>query len=206
MIVRVAPNAITLGAADTAANPRYIENQLTLAHGSAVEAATRATHRHEPELSVRATEQSDIFTFTATQHERRKCSDRGQHPCRRCSSRRSGLRRSRSSRSVEPRSRSSSQPSTRGEIDVDRRDEFERDLERVILSIELATNGGSTIVDAGDRPVDPVRADSEPDPAPCRRRRAPDRSRWRVPCGLSRHGDPRRGRPCAGVAATPRLR
>lgn len=160
VIVREAPNAFIVGGASDVASPRFIENQLALANGATVDAATRAVVGSEPELDVSSTEESDIFTFTATSTNPTNAAVAANAYAqafidaqRAASLEEFDIRRA----ALEDQLAAIDE----GEINPDRRDEFERDLERVILSIELATTGGSAIVDEAGVPSAPY----EPTPA-----------------------------------------
>ena len=160
VLVKVAPTALTVGAADATANPRYIENQLTLATGSEVLAATRDVVGSDPSLSVQASENSDIFTFTATStNTANSAIAANTHAQVFIEAQRTAALQEYEIRKAALEEQLAA--IDRGEISELRRDEFERERERVILSIELTAKGGSSIADEAVPPPSPY----EPTPA-----------------------------------------
>jgi capsular exopolysaccharide synthesis family protein len=154
VLVRMPATAYSVGSAGSIMSPRLIENELQAANGSVLKGEVRQTIGTEPTLKVTVTEGSDVFTFTATSTSPdRAALAANTHAKAYIASQRDLL-------IVEYDSRvgvieEQLAAIERGEASSERRSQYERELEDLGLSIELARTSGSVLIDEATPPGTP---------------------------------------------------
>lgn len=145
VLVQLPPTADTVGSTGAVMSPRLIENELRAASGSELQAEVRTIIGPEPILSVTADDGSDVFRFQAVSGGRRQAGAAANAYAQMYIERqRTALIDEYSARSSVISGQVDRAIEANARLEVI---EYERELEDLTLSIELARTSGSTLID-----------------------------------------------------------
>jgi succinoglycan biosynthesis transport protein ExoP len=159
VLVRLPPTANSLATTGSVMSPRLIENELETASGSALQSQVRQIIGAEPTLSVSSSENSDVFRFTATSSNPDNAAFAANtYAAQYIERQASALIDEYTARAEVLLGQLEGIES--GDVDPSRRSEYERELEDLAVSTELARTSGATLIDAATPPGAPY----EPNP------------------------------------------
>ena len=154
VLVRLPPTASSLGATGAVMSPRLVENELETASGSALKTEVRATVGNEPTLSVSLSEGSDVFTFTATSSDANAAAFAANTYAEQyIELQATSLIDEYAARTVVLEAQLEAIDA--GEVDESRRTEYQRELENLVVSTQLARTSGAMLIDAATPPGTP---------------------------------------------------
>ena len=159
VLVRLPPTATSLGATGAVLSPRLVENEFETASGSTLKSEVRAVIGSEPTLSVSSKEGSDVFTFTATSSD----PDAAALAANTYAEQYIALQQETLIAEYGARTAvllDQLAAIEAGTVDENREAEYQRELENLAVSTELARTSGSTLIDAAAPPGAPF----EPNP------------------------------------------
>jgi succinoglycan biosynthesis transport protein ExoP len=154
VLVKVPPTANSLGSTGEVLSPRLAQNELQAAEGSELRSRVREITGAEPALSVSATEDSDVFTFTATSSNPQNAATAANVYAK------AYVERQRTVLVDEYDARAkvlNEQLAAidRGEVSQDRRADYESELEDLGVSTQLARTSGSIVINEATPPGAP---------------------------------------------------
>jgi len=154
VLVTLPATATSVNSTGAVMSPRMVENELQAAAGSALQSQVHESIGDEPTLSVVSSEESDVFEFTATSSNPELAAAAANAYAQ------GYIERQRSLLIDEFQARSEVIEAQIAEIDAAsgstaRRGEYERELENLKVSIELAATSGSTLIDEATPPSSP---------------------------------------------------
>jgi succinoglycan biosynthesis transport protein ExoP len=159
VLVRLPPTATSVGSTGAVMSPRLIENEFETASGSALKSQVREIVGSEPTLSVSSSESSDVFRFTATSSD----PDRAAFAANTYAEQYIVLQTTSLIEQYEARIavlEDQMEAIEAGDVDESRRSEYQRELENLAVSIQLANTSGAVLIDAATPPGSPY----EPNP------------------------------------------
>jgi succinoglycan biosynthesis transport protein ExoP len=162
VLVRQPPTATSLGNAGVVLSPRALENELQTARGSALQRQVRDVVGQEPDLEVRATDESDVFSFRAESSDAERAAEAANaYSLAYILHQSADLVSDYEARAeiVEGRIDEVEDQLEAGEGDATaleaQKDDYERELEDLRVSMELARTSGSQVIDAAGVPGTP---------------------------------------------------
>ena len=159
VLVRLPPTANSLATTGSVMSPRLIENELETAAGSALQSQVREIIGSEPTLSVSSSEDSDVFRFTATSSNPDNAAIAANtYAAQYIEQQAAALIDEYAARADVLQAQLDGIES--GDVDASRRTEYQRELEDLAVSTELARTSGATLIDAATPPGAPF----EPNP------------------------------------------
>jgi polysaccharide biosynthesis transport protein len=151
VLVRLPPTASSVGATGLVLSPRLVENEFETASGSALQSQVREVIGSEPSLSVSFREGSDVFTFTAESSDADLAAQAANaYASTYIASQTGSLVSEYDARAAVIQEQLSAIES--GDVDPGRRAEYERELEDLQVSIELARTSSSRLIDEATPP------------------------------------------------------
>ena len=159
VLVRLPPTANSLATTGSVMSPRLIENELETAQGSALQSQVREIIGSEPTLSVSSSDDSDVFRFTATSSNADNAAFAANTYAEQYIERQSSALIEEYAARAEVLEAQLAAIDD-GEVDASRQAEYERELEDLAVSTELARTSGATLIDAATPPGAPY----EPNP------------------------------------------
>mgnify|MGYP001815928934 CR=1 FL=1 len=154
VLVRLPPTANSLGSTGAVMSPRLVENEFETASGSTLQSQVRTIVGTEPTLSVSSSEGSDVFTFTATSSN----ADNAAFAANTYAEQYILLQQESLIQQYEARVTVLEDQLAGiedGTVDPSRQSEYERELEDLAVSIDLARTSSSTLIDAATPPGEP---------------------------------------------------
>ena len=189
VLVRLPPTATSLGSTGAVLNPRLVENEFETASGSTLRSQVRAIVGAEPTLTVTSSEDSDVFTFTATSSNASNAATAANTYAEQyIVLQRDSLIEQYGAR--EAVLLTQLEGIEAGTVDASRQQEYERELENLTVSVELARTSSSELIDAATPPSIPYEPNVMRTVDAGAGGGAPHRSGCGVPRGLPRHHDP----------------
>jgi capsular exopolysaccharide synthesis family protein len=159
VLVRIPPTAESLATSGSEMSPRIIENELQTAAGSTLQSKVREIVGDEPTLSVSSSEGSDVFLFTATSSNADAAAFAANTYAEQyIESQATTLIEEYAARTAVLEEQIEVLDS--GDVDETRRAEYERELEDLEVSTQLATTSGAALLDAAAAPSDPFEPDT----------------------------------------------
>ena len=147
VLVRLPPTATSVGATGAVMSPRQIENEFETASGSALRSEVRDTVGAEPTLTVTSSESSDVFRFTATSSNAESAAlAANAYAEQYIVAQTRNLVDEYAARIAVIEDQLAAIEA--GEVDADRRDEYQRELENLAVSTQLARTSGAQLIDA----------------------------------------------------------
>ena len=153
VLVRLPPTATSVGSTGAVMSPRLVENEFETASGSALKSQVRKFVGAEPTLSVSSSEASDVFGFTATSSD----PDVAALAANTFAEQYIELQRTSLVEQYEARITVLEDQLVAietGDVDSSRRTEYQRELENLAVSTQLASTSGSVLIDAATPPSD----------------------------------------------------
>jgi succinoglycan biosynthesis transport protein ExoP len=154
VLVRLPPTASSLGSTGAVMSPRLIENELETASGSALKTEVRVIIGIEPTLTVSVSDGSDVFRFTATSSD----ADGAAFAANTYAEKYIELQATALVEEYAARTavlEAQLEAIDTGEVDESRRSEYQRELEDLVVSTELARTSGAVLIDAATPPGAP---------------------------------------------------
>ena len=154
VLVRLPPTANSLGSTGSVMSPRLVENEFETASGSTLKSQVRTIVGVEPTLSVASSEESDVFTFTATSSD----PDSAAAAANAYAGQYIVLQQNSLIAEYDSRTKvleGQLDAIDDGTVDSSRLQEYERELEDLAVSTELARTSSSTLIDAATPPGAP---------------------------------------------------
>jgi len=154
VLVRLPPTATSLGSTGAVMSPRQVENEFETASGSTLKTQVRSLVGDEPTLSVISSEQSDVFTFTATSSD----ADAAAAAANSYAEQYIALQQNSLIAEYDSRTQVLQDQLTaidEGTVDSGRAEEYERELEDLAVSVNLARTSSSTLIGAATEPSAP---------------------------------------------------
>jgi capsular exopolysaccharide synthesis family protein len=154
VLVTLPATATSVNSTGAVMSPRMVENELQSAAGSELQRQVREVIGSEPTLSVSSSEGSDVFEFTATSSNAQRAADAANtYAAQYIERQRASLIEEFDARAVVIEEQLAA--IERGEGESSRRGEYERELEDLRVSINLARTSGSTLIDEATAPGAP---------------------------------------------------
>jgi capsular exopolysaccharide synthesis family protein len=154
VLVRLPPTANSLGSTGAVMSPRLVENEFETASGSTLKSQVRTIVGAEPTLTVSSSEGSDVFTFTATSSN----ADNAAFAANTYAEQYIQLQQNSLIQQYDARVQvleGQLAGIEEGTVDASRQSEYERELEDLAVSIDLARTSSSTLIDAATPPGAP---------------------------------------------------
>jgi len=154
VLVRLPPTATSLGSTGAVMSPRLVENEFETASGSTLKTQVRTIVGDEPTLSVTSSEQSDVFTFTATSSD----ADAAAAAANSYAEQYIALQQNSLIAEYDSRTQVLQDQLTaidEGTVDSGRAEEYQRELEDLAVSVDLARTSSSNLIDAATPPGAP---------------------------------------------------
>ena len=154
VLVRLPPTATSVGATGAVMSPRLVENEFKTASGSTLQTQVRAIVGPEPTLSVSSNEESDVFTFTATSSD----ADAAAFAANTYAEQYIVLQQDSLIAEYDARKEvleAQLAGIESGDVDPSRQEEYERELEDLAVSTDLARTSSSALIDAATPPGAP---------------------------------------------------
>ena len=154
VLVRLPPTANSLGSTGAVMSPRLVENEFETASGSELQSQVRTIVGSEPTLSVSSNEDSDVFTFTATSSNAKNAAFAANTYAEQyiVLQQQSLIEQYEARVAVLEGQLAGIEDGT---VDSSRQEEYERELEDLSVSIDLALTSSSTLIDAATPPGAP---------------------------------------------------
>jgi capsular exopolysaccharide synthesis family protein len=160
VLVRLPPTANSLSTTGAVLSPRIVENEFETASGSAVRSDVAAIVGAEPSLSVSSTEESDVFTFTAVSADPELAAAAANTYAEGyIAAQQAALIAGYTARVDVVVAQLAAIDD--GTVDAQRTPEYERELEDLGVSIELARSSSSALIDAAAPPSAPFEPDTQ---------------------------------------------
>jgi len=151
VLVRLPPTADSLASSGSEVSQRDIENELQVASGSTLEDQVREIVGAEPTLSVESSANSDVFEFTATSSNADAAAFAANTYAEQYVESQAAILIDEYTARTEVL-KSQIAEIDAGEADESRRAEYERELEDLEVSTQLATTSGAVLTDAATPP------------------------------------------------------
>lgn len=159
VLVQLPPTASSLGSDGSVTSPRLVENEFETASGSTLQAQVRTIVGSEPTLSVSSSDDSDVFTFTSTSSD----PDTAAFAANTYAEQYIELQQDSLVAQYDAQTEvleGQLAAIEAGTVDADRQQEYERELEDLAVSTELARTSSSTLIDAATPPGAPYEPDT----------------------------------------------
>jgi capsular exopolysaccharide synthesis family protein len=154
VLVRLPPTATSVGTTGAVMSPRQIENEFETASGSALQTQVREIIGNEPTLAVSSSEDSDVFRFTATSSDPDAAAFAANTYAEQyIEVQTTSLIGEYAARTAVLEEQLAAIEA--GDVDSDRRPEYQRELENLAVSIQLARTSGAELIDAATPPGSP---------------------------------------------------
>ena len=154
VLVRLPPTATSVGTTGAVMSPRQIENEFETASGSTLGSRVRELVGAEPTLTVTSSENSDVFRFTAT-------SSRADSAAFAANTYAEEYIEAQITNLVDEYGARAAVIEDQlaaieaGDVDAGRRSEYQRELENLAVSTQLARTSGAQLIDAARPPGSP---------------------------------------------------
>ncbi len=154
VLVRLPPTATSVGTTGAVMSPRQIENEFETASGSALRSQVREIVGAEPTLTVASSESSDVFRFTATSSSAEAAAFAANTYAEQyIEVQTTSLVGEYAARIAVLQDQLAAIEA--GDVDANRREEYQRELENLAVSTQLARTSGAQLIDAASPPGSP---------------------------------------------------
>ena len=154
VLVRLPPTATSVGATGAVMSPRQIENEFETASGSALQTQVREIIGSEPTLVVSSSEDSDVFRFSTTSSDPAAAAFAANTYAEQyIEVQTTSLIDEYAARTAVLEGQLAA--INNGDVDPSRRSEYQRELEDLAVSTQLARTSGAQLIDAATPPGSP---------------------------------------------------